>query len=298
MKIKRFDDKFVNGFIGGIIAALITGPISFAAKHFNFTELELADFSGILTLHKVPESLAENIFAAGVDMMVSGALGIIFAFMVPYIGRRYLLFKGWFILGALWYLYYPLITMAMLDDVHINVQTHTINGIIAGLFGIVLAQAYYWLHPDIQVKAHSSKDAKRHGLENNEFAEEIASPIPVHPPFSAPTATLPPAVPMSLTVTPVNPSWSKKGLIKAAKVMADSVTLEWPPASDNTGQIKYRVLVNDVFVGETDETTFIVQSLEPSTSYTFSIVAEDEAGNRTEFQRGKKVRTRRGKKGK
>ncbi|MDO9534217.1 MAG: fibronectin type III domain-containing protein [Bacillota bacterium] len=94
----------------------------------------------------------------------------------------------------------------------------------------------------------------------------------------------------------MNPSWSKGDVIKVTKVMPDSVTIKWPPASDNSGQIKYSVLVNGVFVGETDNTTYIVSNLEPGKSYTFSVAAEDEAGNRTEFRRVKKVRTRREKK--
>ena len=99
------NDRFVNGFIAGIIAALITGPISFAAKHFKLTELQLADFAGMVSLGKLPHTLAENIFASAVDLMVSGALGIAFAFLVPVIGSRYLLFKGWFLTGAFWYIY-------------------------------------------------------------------------------------------------------------------------------------------------------------------------------------------------
>lgn len=150
--MKRFDDKFINGFIAGIIAALITGPISFAAKYFKLAELELADFAGILALGYLPKTLAEQLFASVVDLMVSGALGIIFAFLVPTIGSRYLWFKGWFLLGAFWFIYYPLITIGMLDKTEINVQTHVINGFLAGLFGLVLALVYGWLHRDIQIE--------------------------------------------------------------------------------------------------------------------------------------------------
>ncbi len=135
------------------------------------------------------------------DLMVSGALGILFAFLVPYIGTRYLWFKGWFLLGALWFFYYPFITIAMLDKISINVQTHVINGIIAGLFGIVLAQAYYWLHRDIQVKSNNEKDVLKNDLVNNEFAEEIAAPTDV-PPFAPATAALPPAAQASLIANP------------------------------------------------------------------------------------------------
>jgi hypothetical protein len=376
IKIKRFDDKFINGFIAGIIAALITGPISFAAKHLNLTELELADFSGILALGKVPESLAEMIFSSVLDLMVSGALGIIFAFLVPYIGSRYLWFKGWFVLGALWFIYYPLIIIGMLQEIDINVQTHVINGIIAGFFGLVLAMAYSRLHRDIQVKSNNLKDRRKSVREDNSFKEEIAAPITIHP-FTPPQ--IQPAAPVKLRAVPdnwtnnplfevtwtnpehhalivgayyklgvpptgdtdgiyvsenpftvtaeeeeqhvyvwlqdedgqtayqnaafiilkydsANPSWSKEDALKVTNVMAESVTLKWPPASDTAGNIKYLVSVNDVFVGETDNTTYIVSSLEPGTRYTFSVVAEDRAGNRTEFPRAKKVRTLRTKK--
>ncbi len=82
--------------------------------------------------------------------MVSASLGIIFAFIVPSIGSKYLWFKGCFMLGAFWYVYYPLILIGLKEEIHINVQTHIVNAIIASLFGLVLAVAYYRLHRDIQ----------------------------------------------------------------------------------------------------------------------------------------------------
>jgi hypothetical protein len=150
MDMRRFDDKFINGLIAGVIAALVTGPISFAAKSFHLIELQLADFAGILSLGYVPKSLAENIFATAVDLMISVALGIIFAFLVPYIGSNYLWFKGGVSLGIFWFIYYPLIVIGVKEELTINVQTHVINGLTAVLFGIVLALAYRWLHRDLR----------------------------------------------------------------------------------------------------------------------------------------------------
>ena len=97
-------------------------------------------------------------------------------------------------------------------------------------------------------------------------------------------------------VSSLKPTWHKSDLLKITKVTADNVTLEWPPANNNNKNIRYRVLVNSVSVGESFDTTFIVSNLEPGTDYTFSVLAEDEAGNSTEFPRAKKVRTRKGKK--
>jgi hypothetical protein len=140
------DDRFVDGFLAGMIAVLITGPMALAAKLLKWIELGFSDFAGVLSLGRVPDTLMEQIYASAVDVMVSGALGIGFAFLVTIIGSKYLLFKGLFYAGFLWYFYYPTIAIAFLERVDMNVQTAMINGILAGLFGLVMAQAYYWLH--------------------------------------------------------------------------------------------------------------------------------------------------------
>jgi hypothetical protein len=83
-----------------------------------------------------------------VDVMVSGTLGILFAYLVLLIGSKYLIFKGLFYSGAVWYLYYPTITVVFMKATSINVQTAFINGLLAGLFGIVLAKAFGWLQTE------------------------------------------------------------------------------------------------------------------------------------------------------
>lgn len=56
-------DRFVNGFITGIIATLVTGPMGYAAKHFNWAELQFTDFAGLLSLGKVPHTPWRKIFS-------------------------------------------------------------------------------------------------------------------------------------------------------------------------------------------------------------------------------------------
>lgn len=139
-------DRFVSGFFAGIIAAFVTGPISYITKSLELSELELSDFAGLLTLGTLPRGLVEDIFSIFVDLMVSGALGIVFAYLVIAIGSKYILFKGWFYASAIWYLYYPLISIVVLDKISPDVMTHIVNSIVAGLFGIVMAYAFYRLH--------------------------------------------------------------------------------------------------------------------------------------------------------
>jgi hypothetical protein len=55
--------------------------------------------------------------------------------------------------------------------------------------------------------------------------------------------------------------------------------LAWNASTDNVAVARYEVVQNAAVVGGDGSTTFTATGLSPSTSYTFSIRARDEAGN-------------------
>lgn len=127
---------------------LLTGPLAVVASHFKLSKLQFPDFAGILALGRVPETMIEKVLGQGVDAMISGVLGILFAFLVPVIGSKYLLVKGMIYSAVLWFIFYPTVTVLFLQVVPIDAQTAIVNAALAMLFGLVLAQAYYWLHTE------------------------------------------------------------------------------------------------------------------------------------------------------
>ena len=88
--------------------------------------------------------------------------------------------------------------------------------------------------------------------------------------------------PMELTTTVRTPDdqapqWPNPRLTVRADVTEAS--LSWSEATDNLAVVAYRGHQNDVQVSETTERQLSVESLSPSTEYTFRVEAGDVAGN-------------------
>jgi chitodextrinase len=60
---------------------------------------------------------------------------------------------------------------------------------------------------------------------------------------------------------------------------AISATLAWTAATDNVGVTGYRIFISGSQVGSTASTSFVVNGLTPSTTYSFTVTAQDAAGN-------------------
>ncbi|MEV0152468.1 glycoside hydrolase family 9 protein [Micromonospora sp. NPDC050686] len=84
-----------------------------------------------------------------------------------------------------------------------------------------------------------------------------------------------PAAPAPDTTAPTPP-----GAPTASAVGPTGLTLAWGPATDNVGVTGYRVYRSgNVLVGSTTGTTLAVTGLTAATTYTFTVVAVDAAGN-------------------
>jgi chitodextrinase len=84
-----------------------------------------------------------------------------------------------------------------------------------------------------------------------------------------------PAGPAPDTTPPTAP-----GTPTASAVGATGLSLTWGPATDAVGVVSYRVYRGgNVLVGSTAGTTLAVTGLTASTTYTFTVVAVDAAGN-------------------
>jgi chitodextrinase len=84
------------------------------------------------------------------------------------------------------------------------------------------------------------------------------------PPVIGSGDTQAPSVPSGLTVT---------------SHTATTVGLSWTAATDNVGVTGYRIFANGVVIGTTASTSFTATGLTASTSYSFTVTAQDAAGN-------------------
>jgi len=84
-------------------------------------------------------------------------------------------------------------------------------------------------------------------------------------------------------VDTTSPQWSSDAELKATEVKADSVLLNWSAATDDVGVTAYVVYQGEEELAVvTDELSYQVSGLTAETAYTFTVVAEDEAKNRSE----------------
>lgn len=60
-----------------------------------------------------------------------------------------------------------------------------------------------------------------------------------------------------------------------------SVTLNWTAATDNVGVVAYRISRNSILLGSTVPTTYVDSTVVPATTYSYSVVAVDAAGNQS-----------------
>jgi len=79
-----------------------------------------------------------------------------------------------------------------------------------------------------------------------------------------PPDTTPPTAPTGLTATSVS---------------ATAVSLSWTASTDNVGVTSYTVLRNGVAIGSSPTTSFTDTGVSPSTTYSYTVKANDAAGN-------------------
>ncbi|WP_071870049.1 fibronectin type III domain-containing protein, partial [Enterococcus quebecensis] len=79
--------------------------------------------------------------------------------------------------------------------------------------------------------------------------------------------------------------------VKATNVTKNSTQLSWNPSTDNVGVEKYEVYRNGARIGESKTTNYAVNGLTADTSYIFTVVAVDKAGNRSQVSSGVSIHT-------
>lgn len=83
----------------------------------------------------------------------------------------------------------------------------------------------------------------------------------------------------TLAPQPDTESPSAPSSLTASAITSSSVTLTWSASTDNVGVAGYRIYNGTALAGTTNGLSYTVSGLQPETSYTFTVVAFDEAGN-------------------
>ena len=70
--------------------------------------------------------------------------------------------------------------------------------------------------------------------------------------------------------------------LNSTSIEAQSIAISWTASTDNEGVFEYMIYVDDVYIGSSQTTSFLIENLCALTSYNVKVVARDAAGNESD----------------
>lgn len=139
-------DRFVRGFIAGIIAWAPTFVLNWGAYYFHLATLRWSDFTGILLYGHKPGNFLENLFALAGVIFFLAILGVGFAYLVTAISSSHCVFKGLVYGVTLWFAFYVVTLLFKVPYLtKIPFKTAFFNSLGASIWGISLGLAFIWI---------------------------------------------------------------------------------------------------------------------------------------------------------
>ncbi|KRF04508.1 hypothetical protein ASG89_21935 [Paenibacillus sp. Soil766] len=84
---------------------------------------------------------------------------------------------------------------------------------------------------------------------------------------------------LSATKSGLAPVWPQNAALTYSNLGQISLTLNWPAATDDSGEVNYAVYNGSTLLAMVNDSSYEVTGLAPGTGYTFSVVAKDLSGN-------------------
>jgi uncharacterized membrane-anchored protein len=143
------EDTFTRGFVAGIIGGIPTNAYSLFAGAIGITDLRTVDLIGaLLYAYSPPFGYGEIALALVGHILISGILGIGFAYFIPIVTSRNIFLKGWLFSITIWFLVYAGTTLFRVPGTIPTSLNTTITDLIsATIFGLILAFALRKLTP-------------------------------------------------------------------------------------------------------------------------------------------------------
>jgi hypothetical protein len=142
-------DQFIVGFSAGAVGGIFATLLSYPFYIFKLANRRLLDYAAALILGKLPHGILEIIFGELIHWGFSGAVGVLFAYLVNHkvITSKKLWLKGWAFGLGLWFLINILTTINKVENLTVvSVRTAIINAVASSIFGIIMAIVFNWIN--------------------------------------------------------------------------------------------------------------------------------------------------------
>ncbi len=134
-------DRVTAGFIAGVAAGIVMNIINYISYSINLTQELLLEWAAIMIYGRLPASVPEAIFAQFGQLVFSGFVGIIFAYMMLKLTSGNYLLKGWIYAVILWFTLYAISSLFKIP----NLQRHTLETALTtfasgSVYGLMMAE--------------------------------------------------------------------------------------------------------------------------------------------------------------
>lgn len=117
----------------------------------DINELSFFDWSGVVVLGAKPRSPQDFVLAVAAQLFFTGALGIVFAYIVPAFTSKNLLLKGWLFGLLSWFTLNAIAVLYSLHDLtRRNFDTASADAVSVSLYGVVLAYTFNRMNQKIR----------------------------------------------------------------------------------------------------------------------------------------------------
>lgn len=134
-------DRLTRGFVAGVAAGIVMNIFSLIVVYFNLTTQPFVYWAGSVVYgHNPPFTQGEIILALFAHLVFTGALGMIFIYLIPQVTSRNFLLKGWLFGILIWFVIYGIAHLFKLEVV-IPTPLRTVASNFAGasIYGLTLA---------------------------------------------------------------------------------------------------------------------------------------------------------------
>ena len=135
-----------RGFLAGVAGGILMNLYGLAAWLIGFSEAPFWKWAAIIILGSPDITGFDHAIGLFAHIIFTGALGIIFAYLVPAVKSRMILFKGWLYGVAMWFVIYTISHLFRVQGTFpIELKTAASNVVGASIFGLVVAWSLTWL---------------------------------------------------------------------------------------------------------------------------------------------------------
>lgn len=139
-------DRFVRGFIVGVVAATVKDTLNWLSFSLHIAKHTYAEYSYTLLSGHLPAGTIDYVVGQLFELGLGGVLGILFTYYAHRTaGKRNLWFKGVFFALGLYFMTYVTGTLFHLQDIgHLDTTTIISNFITSTVDGMLLGLGVYW----------------------------------------------------------------------------------------------------------------------------------------------------------